>query len=179
MLTDINVEMRPEPMDPNSLINIEVPEVLDYAEPDKKEASYNYTKKTIKLTKPIVYNDKKTLKFTVYANGFVDPDSFVLSLEVVNTNANNYLQLDGTPHSLIKNLTFVFNGQEIERISDYDIITNLMNDMHYKENKYNKNAPIKSPLTAGTQETIIRTLFFNCISPSVPRVALDFQSPAN
>lgn len=47
----------------------------------------------------------------------------------------NVLQLDGSAHSLIRTLVIKSRTTEIERIEEYDVIGNILNDMHYSSEK--------------------------------------------
>jgi hypothetical protein len=57
-------------------------------------------------------------------------------MTVINTNPHNYLQYDCSP---IENITFLNNGSVIEQITDYHIISSLMNDITFKNNYYEDN----------------------------------------
>ena len=135
--------------------NEKVEEYFDLKAEEIKENKYNFVKKYLRISKPIISPDNKLFTFTINCDGFIDPNNFGLKFTIVNKNKHNYIQLDGSPHSIIKSITFSHRGQILEQITDYDVIVNLLNDITYKENKYNKNTDIKSPLLQGTQEIII------------------------
>ena len=125
----------------------------DYTDSTTK---YRLVEKVVKFSDPLILNDSKTLKFTIYSNGFVDPQSVFFNFEVKNNNMLNYLQIDSSPQSFIKRVTFSYKSQIIEQINNYDLIANLHNDMYTKSNNYAKNMkPNKHDLCVGTQEVLI------------------------
>lgn len=55
-------------------------------------------------------------------------------MSVVNSNKNNYLQygnylFNNLDCSIIKDITISNNGTVLERITDYHILTNILNDV--------------------------------------------------
>ena len=63
----------------------------------------------------------------------------VFEIEIANPNKYNYLQIDNSPHSLIKTTKWIYRDKIIENIKDYHILFSFLYDKEYKTNKYNKN----------------------------------------
>lgn len=106
--------------------------------------------------------DNKTLIFYFDSDDIVDPDSIRIELEIANPNKYNYLQMDSTPHSLIKSTKWIYKDKILENINDYNVLMSLLNDITYKQGTYFDNyEPAKRkkeddmPLTYGTREELL------------------------
>jgi len=129
--------------------------------------------------------DEKTIKFYFNSADVINPESMMVELEIANPNKYNYLQLDNSPHSLIKSTRWTYKNKIIENITDYNVLLSLLNDMTYQKNKYylnyeyerNKNDDLFH-LTAGSREDLLhpkihgtefsRSLFSLTSSESAP-----------
>ncbi len=89
------------------------------------------------------FNDTDVIRFIINTQGFWNPYSAYLNIEVDFSDADpeTVFQLDGSAHSLIRSLVIRTRSQEIERIEEYDTITNLIYDMNMsvEERKSNMN----------------------------------------
>lgn len=85
------------------------------------------------------YLNDRTIQFIFHDDGLVDPNSLNFEIEIENTNKNNYLQLDGTPHSIIKSTKWEIGNKILEEIPYYNILLSFLNDKTYNENIYNEN----------------------------------------
>jgi hypothetical protein len=98
-----------------------------------------------------------------------------LVVKIVNKSPN-YLQLDTT---VIKEISFLNNGEIVDQILDYPTIHSLFNDLTYKEDYYQKNAKTKSDLTKGSKTPVVPPLVKNKDSRVNPRIELkDFTQAA-
>ncbi len=122
--------------------------------PDQKVENSVYQfiieKKEIKCT-PV---NENTVKFTFFDLDTINPGSITLHMAIGNLN-NNYLQLDSTPHSLIKKIRWIYKGKILEEIDDYHILANLLTDIHYNPTKQNSLTDITRPLTVTSKEVLI------------------------
>ena len=148
---------RPRPHDPNSIVQI--PDLINYQKPpdNLNLPKYDYSQKVFEY-KPIIFDKpKKKYRFMVNSKRFMDPSKFYLVIDVINTNLNNFLQLDGSYHSLIKSISFIHNGVVLEKIGNYNIVVNFINDMIYKMNKFHNNHErVKYDLCESTKEDVIQ-----------------------
>lgn len=167
--------------DPNSIIQI--PDLINYQKPPDEinPPKYNYNQKTYEY-KPIIY-DKSQLKYRFIINSkrFMDPSRFYLVLDIENNNVNNFLQLDGSHHSLIKTITFIHNGVVIEKINNYNIITNFINDITYKSYRYHNNYQnSKYDLCYTTKEDVIQPIEYGThLIYNPPQFEFDYTSCRN
>jgi len=69
------------------------------------------------------------LTFQINSNNILDPYSLYLYVKIINEKDHD-LQLDGSAHSLIQEITVMSGGVIIENIKDYDVIKNLEHDFH-------------------------------------------------
>ena len=100
-----------------------------------------------------------SFKFVFDNNDIIDADSIRIEVLIRNDNINNYIQIDNSPHSLIKSSKWTINNKVVEYINDYHILLSFLNDLTYKSNKYNDNSKYhnnnKEPLLLGTQEDLV------------------------
>lgn len=169
---------KPRAYDPNSLV--QVPDVINYQKPpdNLNLPKYNYNQKTYEY-KPVIFDkEKKKYRFIINSRRYMDPSRFYLIVDISNENINNFLQLDGSYHSLIKNLTFIHNGIVIERINNYNIVTNFINDLTYKTHKYHNNfTNHKYDLCVSTKEDIIQPIDYGThIIYNPPQFNFDYTS---
>lgn len=94
-----------------------------------------YTKKIekteVSITGGTSFESNANVIFEINSNQFLDPFSLYLVFDVVN-NSSNPLQLDGSAHSLIRDLTVrrKVDGVKIEEVKDYNDIMNIFFDIH-------------------------------------------------
>lgn len=76
-------------------------------------------------------NSNDIVRFIINGPGFWDPYSAYINIEidVAGMDANTVQQLDGSAHSFINELIIYNAGTEIERISEYDVIADILHDM--------------------------------------------------
>ena len=149
---DINIISDPRAMvgryvldENNILFDGQFPEVLNYNIPNISQMyQYKIMEKKRIYDKPIIYENNRAIKFTLYVNDFIDPNQFKFCINIYNPNKNNYLQLDGLNHSIIKSIQFLYRGVLIEEINDYNILVNLISDIENPK-KYNNNFTRKVP----------------------------------
>ena len=126
---------------------------------------------SLKLSEKYAAKEKKiegtlintnTIKFEFDNEDVIDPETMQVEIEVGNPNKYNYLQIDNSPHSLIKSTKWVYRDKVIENINDYHVLLSFLNDKEYKSDKYNKNIEhFKNeneevmPLTYGTREELL------------------------
>lgn len=85
-------------------------------------------------------NKYNRIHFTINSSNLLDPYSLILNLTVEHKN-NWPIQLDHSAHSLISEISVFSNGQEIERIKDYDFLMSLFNDMEVtRSQRYQRRA---------------------------------------
>ena len=96
------------------------------------------------------------IQFNISSANLLDPYSFYVELEVENPN-QNAIQLDGSAHSLISELSIYGNGQLIEEIKEYDYLMNLRFDMELNrsERHYRHKNEGFGYNSYGTNETVI------------------------
>jgi hypothetical protein len=94
-----------------------------------------YTKKIekseISITGATDFDSNGMVTFEINSNQFLDPFSLYLVVDLVN-DGENPLQLDGSAHSLIRNITVrkKENNVKIEEILNYNDIMNLFFELH-------------------------------------------------
>lgn len=76
---------------------------------EESSTPYKRTNKIVKVTNPIIFNEGKTMRFTLYSKAYMAQGSLILSLKIINESFN-YLQLDGSPHAIIKSIVFRHKG---------------------------------------------------------------------
>lgn len=76
---------------------------------EEKTTPYKRTNKIVKVSNPIIFNEGKTLRFTLYSKAYMAQGSLILSLKIINESFN-YIQLDGTVHAIIKSVVFRHKG---------------------------------------------------------------------
>jgi hypothetical protein len=128
---------------------IETPELIN-DEPDYRMYSYKYTEKIVRVENPLIYNDGRSLEFTLYSPTFIEANNLKFNIEVLNPNFNNWIQLDGTESVIIKSIVLSYRGQVIEEIQDYDIINSFIDDIDGKNKK-----KLEKDLEVGTHNDII------------------------
>jgi hypothetical protein len=69
------------------------------------------------------------IQFNLNSTNLLDPYSLYFECEIENPN-KNYIQLDGSAHSLIDEISFYSDGFLVEQIKSYDFIHNLMFDLN-------------------------------------------------
>lgn len=79
-----------------------------------------------------------TIRFQINAPGYWDPYHSYINIEIdafgadPSTEPSNYFkQLDSSAHSFINEMITYVSGSEIERISEYDTLAAILNDMNY------------------------------------------------
>ena len=96
---------------------------------------------TLKLSEKYAAKEKKiegtlinlnTIKFEFDNEDVIDPETMQVEIEVGNPNKYNYLQIDNSPHSLIKSTKWVYRDKVIENINDYHVLLSFLNDKEYK-----------------------------------------------
>lgn len=90
---------------------------------------YKYTERTNKSLKPLIFNNGRSMEFTIFSQTWVRGDSIKFVAEVINPHQNNYLQLDGPPEVLIKRIAISYRSKILEEVHDYDVIEQFTNDM--------------------------------------------------
>jgi hypothetical protein len=73
------------------------------------------------------YNYNQTMKFLLNSTGFIDPYGTYLCFDIEN-KSNRPLQFDNSAHSLISSIIISTNGNVIEEINDYDVISSIIFD---------------------------------------------------
>lgn len=108
-------------------------EYIMYSNPSNT-ATYKYKKIKQEITG--LQRDEKTFEFIFHDDGAVDPNSLCFEIEIENRNQSNYLQLDGTPHSIIKSVKWELNNKIIEEINNYNTLLGFLNDKSYTTGTY-------------------------------------------
>ena len=102
-----------------------------------------YTKKIekteVSITGATDFDSNASVTFEISSNQFLDPFSLYLVLDVVN-DGYNPIQLDGSAHSLIRNITVrkKETGVKIEEIINYNDIMNLFFELHLSREERKK-----------------------------------------
>ena len=133
---------------------------LKFNENIELKLSEKYSAKEKKIEGTLISNN--TIKFEFDNEDVIDPETMLVEIEIANPNKYNYLQIDNSPHSIIKSTKWVYRDKIIENINDYHVLLSFLNDKEYKTNKYNKNMDhFKNeneevmPLTYGTREQLL------------------------
>jgi cell division protein FtsB len=156
-----------------------IPDIINYQSDTSSDLQKYLFTETAKEFRPVFYNNRKSLKFTIYSEGFIHPSQFKLNIQVENENPNNYLQLDSSPHSFIKNIRFTHDGVELENIKNYDIILSVLNDINYLNNKYNMNKGAPSPYSMSSREDLIHPKEYGThIIFNPPQTSFDYMDCA-
>ena len=72
------------------------------------------------------------IKFMLSGNGFIDPYSTYFRFTVeVPVGPGEVKKLDRSAHSFIQRMVIRSQGQELERIENYDVVAAMINDMIY------------------------------------------------
>lgn len=124
-----------------------------------------------------VQNNKLTFRFSSNNKDYLDPYSLFLRFTIDNLNAEVALKLDGSAHSIFREVQVLVDGKLIEHLKEYDVLMSNWNDMT-KSNEdraiaegegfgssYDKNSLYKTdnPYCVGNCETVLfpqRTQFF-------------------
>ena len=133
---------------------------IKFNESIELKLSEKYSAKERRIEGSLIGNN--TLRFELDNDDVIDPETMIVELEIANPNKYNYLQIDNSPHSLIKATKWVYRDKIIENINDYHVLLSFLNDKEYKTNKYNKNIEhFKNEneevmrLTYGTREELL------------------------
>lgn len=100
-------------------------------------AKYKF-KKEEQVVKGVFINNNE-IQFIFHDDGLVDPSSLNFVIEIQNPHKSNYLQLDGTVHSIIKSTKWELGNKIIEEIHNYDMLLAFLNDKEYNLNTYADN----------------------------------------
>ena len=66
------------------------------------------------------------IKFEFDNDNIIDHESIIVELEISNSNKYNHLQIDNSPHSLIKSLKLVYKNKIIENINDNRVLISFL-----------------------------------------------------
>lgn len=74
-----------------------------------------------------------SIRWVINGKHYWDPYSAYIQFDIEYTGDDNetILQLDGSAQSLIRTLIIRSSGVELERIEEYDVLGNVLNDMNY------------------------------------------------
>lgn len=117
-----------------SLLSKVIPQGLNYS--DIKPESIDTEIKLVKYMPTSTINDVRRgeiIKFMVSGLGFLDPYSTFLQfdIEVPGLAAGEIRTLDRSAHSFVNQIIIRSQGTELERITDYDMMSAMVNDMIY------------------------------------------------
>lgn len=78
-----------------------------------------------------------SIRWVINGKHYWDPYSAYIQFDIEYTGDDNetILQLDGSAQSLIRTLIIRSSGVELERIEEYDVLGNVLNDMNYSIEK--------------------------------------------
>ena len=62
-----------------------------------------------------------------------------MEVDTSEADAGTFQQLDGSAHSFINELIITQGGKEIERILEYDVLGNILNDLNYNKSERDEN----------------------------------------
>jgi len=146
---------------------------LSFLEENVASGNLSYDIKSIYISPYLVDEANSTMHFRFNNVNFIDKNNLKIVFIIQNKNNQNWIQLDGTVHNLIKSIKWTNMHNTIEEIKDYGEIANILNDFVFFSNNVDENRykEIENPLKVGTDELII--------PPNFLGTHLTFNPPQN
>jgi hypothetical protein len=112
---------------------------LDFLDIKKNSYPSKSQRRIFNSTNQATFTGSKTQIVRINLNAgwaeYLDPDQSYLMFDVTNTHAENAFTIDGDINCIFSRMEVYHNGRQVEDISNYNVLSQLLKDLYTDESK--------------------------------------------